>query len=368
MGACILFFGAGDVALRMAQGLLQSDNALHQSARIDRIVFAEKYPEKAKDAVEMLAACTGRRIKLHGMDGTDPRLVTDLLRSTSPDLIIQAASMIGPWQIFGIDHPVAHALSTGGIALQAPTQLPVLLNVMRCIRELDLKAPVANISMPDIAHAVLDKIGLTPDIGLGNVSILHLRARATLRKKLDYPPSEQEPPLRLIAHHHHVYGSMHANPPDDSTLAARIYVGDTFERDDSLAYAGHPFPTGPVYNVVTAASAIPVMHALLPEGRDLQFSAPAPLGLPGGYPVRIQNRKVTLDLPQGVALDEAVTFNQSISALDGLAAVDDDGTIHFTGKAQDSVRDIDPRLAEPLSIQGMKARTVLLLETVSEIR
>jgi len=367
MSECVLFFGAGDVALKIASGLLQITNDRNRSQMIERVVFAEKFPERAKDTAEMLAACSGCRIDLHGLDGTDAIAVKDILRKTSPDLIIQASSMVGPWQIFGIDHPVAHALSVGGIALQTPTQLPVLLNVMRCVRDQGISSPVANISMPDIAHAILHKLELEPDIGLGNVSILHLRARAALRAKLNYPTPEHEPELRLIGHHHHVYGVMQASPPDDPSLSARVYVGSTPERDDQLAYAGHPFPTGPVYNVITAAAALPVHEALLPGGRDLQFSAPAPSGLPGGYPVRIQGQNVSLDLPDSVSLDDAIAFNQGISALDGVQAIGDDGTLHFTDKARASVQGIDPRLAEPMAINELKERTALLLETVNMI-
>ena len=238
---------------------------------------------------------------------------------------------------------------------------------MRCIRELSIQAPVANISMPDIAHVVLDKLGLAPTIGLGNVSILHLRARAALREKLDYPLPEIEPLLRLIGHHHHVYGVMQAAPPEDPELSVRVYVGDADKRDDALAYSGHSFATGPVYNVITAASALPVIMALLPGGNDLRFSAPAPQGLPGGYPVRIRSNEVSLDLPSGVSLLDAVAFNEKISTLDGVQAIDSDGTIHFTEKTRASIADISNRLAEPLAMADLESRTALMLETVGKI-
>ena len=47
-------------------------------------------------------------------------------------------------------------------------------------------------------------------------------------------------------------------------LAARVYLGEPGERDDSLAYEGTPFAPGPLYNVITAAAALPVLTALLP--------------------------------------------------------------------------------------------------------
>ena len=364
MNACVLIFGAGDVALQIATGLAQD-------ASVRRIVFAEKYPERAMDAAEMLANCSGCQVEVIGTDGTDPVAVTRLLRAVRADLIVQAASIVGPWQIFGIDHPVAHALSAGGIALQAPVQLPVLLNVMRCVRELGLDTPVTNLSMPDIAHVILGNLGLAPTIGLGNVSILHLRARAALRAKIGYPDAgpdvHKEPLLRLVGHHHHVYGVMQATPPTDPAQSVCVYVGDTGERDDSLAYAGHPFPTGPIYNVITAAASLPVIRSMLPEGGDMRFSAPAPFGLPGGYPVHIRHGEIALDLPEGVTQEGAVAFNERISVLDGVQAIDADGTLHYTDNARNSVAHIDPRLAEPLNVNNLTERMALFLETIGKI-
>jgi len=347
--------------------LLQAQNNLSTHEPVRQITFAEKYPERAKDAVEMLAACSGFRIDLRSLDGTDADVVTGTLKESRPDLIVQAASLVEPWEIFGIDHPIAHALSAGSVALQAPTQMAVLFTVMRCVREMGLQIPVANISMPDIAHVVLGKLGLAPDIGLENISIQHLRTRAALRSKLGYSPPDNEPKLRLIGHHHHVYGVMQAASPEDPAQSVRVYVGDPGERDDPLAYTGHPFPTGPVYNVITAASALPVIKAILPGGDDLQFSAPAPQRLPGGYPVQILGGKVSLDLPSGASLDEAIAFNETMSSLDGIQAIDNDGTIHFTDKARTSIAHIDIRLAEPLNLHDLETRTALVLETVGKI-
>jgi len=49
-------------------------------------------------------------------------------------------------------------------------------------------------------------------------------------------------------------------------------------------------------NRVTAASALPVLHALLPGSDPLRWSTPSSAGLPGGYPVRIEGGAVKIDV------------------------------------------------------------------------
>jgi hypothetical protein len=113
---------------------------------------------------------------------------------------------------------------------------------------------------------------------------------------------------------------------------------------------------------IAAAAALPVLIALLPDAPPLRWSAPAPHGLPGGYPVRIDNQAVALDLPPGVTADEAIAFNQRMSSGDGVDHIDDDGTVHFTSACQEAVADIAADIAEPLPIDEIDTRAARLDE------
>jgi hypothetical protein len=221
--------------------------------------------------------------------------------------------------------------------------------------------------MPDFIHPVLAAKGLAPTVGLGNVSILHLRATAALKQRRQSPGAAGGLPVRVIGHHKQVHDVMRARPPDDPEDRVRVYLGEEGERDDGLAYEGTPFPPGPIYNVITAASALPVLGALLPGAEPRRFSAPGPRGLPGGYPVRLDRGSVTLDLPDRVDLDQAIAFNQRIGALDGVAGIGSDGAVRFTQAAEAAVRDIDPHLAEPLDPWNLADRTDRLLKVVRKM-
>jgi len=364
MAGTALFIGAGDMAMRMAGGLLTQ-------GRLDRVILTDAAPARMADPVAMLNASHDAHVELRALDGCDHHAVAALLNEIRPDLLVQAASLIGPWSIIGSDHPVIGHLSRAGIGIQLPNQLPVLMTVMRAVRDLGLTCPVANISAPDVTHPVLAGMGLEPTIGLGNVSMAMLRARSAMRARNEATglASGATPPLlRLIGHHSNVYGVMQASAPADPALSVRVFVGEAGERDDALAYEGDPFRPGPIYNVITGAAALPVLSALLPDGRPTRLSAPAPFGLPGGYPLVVGPESIAFDLPDGVDRDAAIAINTLLAHQDGIAAIEADGVVHFTPEARGHAALVDPRLAEPLDPRDLAARTRLLLDIVAGAR
>ncbi|MDG2479707.1 MAG: hypothetical protein P8Q36_02405, partial [Alphaproteobacteria bacterium] len=347
------------VAMKMVQGLL------HQE-RLDRLVLTNIRTDRLRDHADMLASAHGIPIDLIELDGCNHRDVTRVLRDANPDLVLQAASLFGPWAVIGSDHPVIRHLSASGIGIQLPNQLPVLTTVMRAIRDLGLTCPVANISAPDVTHPVLATQDLAPTVGLGNVSMHLLRARAAWRARQEASGDaiSDAPLLRLIGHHCHVYGVMQASYPDNPDESTRVFLGENGERDDLLAYEGRPFPAGSIYNVITAISTLPVLSALLPDGPATRYSTPAPFGLPGGYPLHIEAGRIAFDLPPRVSEADAVAFNRAMGKIDGIEAIDADGTTHFTAAACAHAARVDPRLAEPINPNDLEERTRLLLEVV----
>lgn len=358
MGAKVLFIGAGDVGLRMANGLLAK-------TQLDRLVLSDRNAEAVAPRAAMLGACHGARVDFEEIDGLDRRALEALLRRVDPDLVVQCASLISPWAIIGNPHPVAQTLSKAGIALQIPAQLPILMNVMQAVRQVGLEAPVANMTMPDILHPLLDALGLAPTIGLGNVSIHHLRVRHRLVERGDHDAGEI---LRILGHHCQVYDVMQARQPAAEADRVRVFLGEEGRRADHLAYEGVPFPAGPIYNEITAAAALPVLMALLPGATRLRYSAPAPLGLPGGYPVVVDRGDVKLDLPPGLTRDDAIAFNFDQGRRDGVEKIEPDGTLRLTEAVQEAVAELNPALAAPIEPSNLAGRTRKLLDIIAEIK
>jgi hypothetical protein len=359
MTAHVLIIGAGDAGLKMAAGLVQS-------GRLSRLTLAGLSQGRGPAAAGLLASLGECPVAFVELDGTRQGDVEALLRRERPDLLVQSASLVSPWLAVGRQDRVARALAAAGLGVQLPAQLPVLTAVMQAVRTVDFAGPVANLSLPDVTHPVLHGRGLAPTIGLGNVSMQWLRVRSALKARAAQAGAPADVPLiRLVGHHKQVYGVMTAEPPADPELRVRVYLGEAGTRDDDLAYQGYPLPASVDYNVVTAAAALPVLLALLPGAKPLRFSAPAPQGLPGGYPVRIANGDVALDLPPGADLDEIVAFHRRIGRGDGVERIAEDGTVTFTEAAKEALAGVEPALTEPLAPADVTARYELLARCLS---
>jgi hypothetical protein len=343
----VLVIGAGDLGERLT-------SALAASAAVDRVVLAGRALAKVHAIAGTVSIASGARVESAVLDASRQDDVAQLLAAIRPDLVLQCASMRSPWALAGREDAAARRILGAGFALRLPFQLPVVLAVMRAARDAGYTGPVANLSYPDVTGPVLRAAGLAPTVGLGNVGMVLLRARAALRAGGELPL------VRVLGHHAQLPGSMGAVEPADADDRCRVYVGDDGARDDGLAYRGPALPMGMRLNAITAASALPVLEALLPDAAPLRWSTPAPGGLHGGYPVRIAAGSVSLDLPPGVSEEDAIAYNARVGRGDGIERIDDDGTVHFTDACRLAVADLEPELAAPLALGDVPARAALL--------
>ncbi|USX53516.1 saccharopine dehydrogenase NADP-binding domain-containing protein [Lentzea sp. HUAS12] len=342
----VLVIGMGNMGERLAYRLAEG-------GRVARLVLAGRSAEATGAIAGTAASISGHVVEPVVLDATRQDDIADLLARTRPDLVVQCAAVRGPWTLAGREDAVASAVVRAGLALRLPYQLPVPLAVMRAARDADYAGPVANLSFPDVTGPVLARLGLAPTLGLGNAAMIQLRVRAALRATR--PDAGQER-IRVVAHHSQLVGAMASREPDDPADRCRVFLGEDGRREDGLAYQAPPIAPSQRYNEVTAAATIPVLHALLPGAAPLRWSTAAPGGLPGGYPVLIDNGAVTLDLPPGADRDESIAFNEEQARGDGVERVDSDGTVHFTAEVRDAVADFDPGIADPLPVADLEQR------------
>ncbi|HEY0719442.1 MAG TPA: KR domain-containing protein [Streptosporangiaceae bacterium] len=341
----VLIIGAGDLGERFAAGLAAA-------GQVRRLVLVSR--SGAAEAAATIASSHDCVVESVAGDARRPGEVAKLIFETDPDLIVVSASSRGPFALADRDDEAARAITAAGFALRLPYNLPVPLAVMQATVDTGYQGPVANVSFPDVTGPVLARLGLAPTVGLGNAAMILLRARSVLRAA---GPEAELPLLRVLAHHAQLGAVRQSRRPDDPAARARVYVGDDGVPDDALAYQAPPLAPSPVRsNFAAAASSIPVLHALLPGAGPLRWSTPSPHGLPGGYPVLIDQGEVSLDLPPGVTEDQAVRFNEQQALADGVERIDEDGTVHFTEAARETVAAIDPGLADPLEISALAAR------------
>ncbi|MGW4378910.1 saccharopine dehydrogenase NADP-binding domain-containing protein [Kitasatospora sp. NPDC004531] len=346
----VLVIGMGDMGARLAYRLAEG-------GRVRRLVLAGRSAETVAAVAGTAASISDCLVEPVTLDATRPDDIAELLTRTRPDLVVQCAAVRGPWALAGREDAAASAVLGGGLALQLPYQLPAVLAVMRATRQAGWTGPVANLSFPDVTGPVLAGLGLAPTLGLGNAAMIDLRCRAALRAAR---PDAEAPRIRVVGHHSQLLDVMLSREPADPADRCMVFLGEDGRRADELAYQAPPIPRSRRYNEVTAAAVIPALHALLPGAAPLRCSTAAPGGLPGGYPVRIEQGAVTLDLPPGTDRAAAIAFNEKHARGDGVERIDDDGTVHFSEQARKSVADIDPGLAEPLPVAELEQRAARL--------
>jgi hypothetical protein len=82
--------------------------------------------------------------------------------------------------------------------------------------------------------------------------------------------------------------------------------------------------------------------------------------LPGGYPVRLAGGRLELDLPRGLGREEAIAWNASFEAQNGLV-VSADGKVTFTGILGGRIAGYAPELREGFDVHDLEAVCETLL-------
>jgi len=358
----IMIFGVGDVGTRIAEALLNRGN-------VRELILVDLPGKVGEASAEMLSSCYLVPIIFKGINALDPAEVEQVVKRYQPDLIVQTASLRSPFAVMMADHPVAHALHKAGMAVQFGYQFPLVHSIMQGVRTVAPDTPVANVSYPDLAHSILNSHGLAPTAGLANTGIIQMRIETNLlREKL---PNKSDainvPQVRVIGGHAHVYGVLFGEKPKNGKDEPWVYLGDSAQRADDILYSGANLLHCPNLNMLTCAASLPVLEALLPNGADCFTSMPGPLGMLGGYPVKISQAKIELDMPENISLSDAQSMNIDSMRIDGIESVECDGTIHYTEAAQQAMAEIEPRLTTPYNPITDKDRTSILLNLVDSI-
>jgi hypothetical protein len=208
--------------------------------------------------------------------------------------------------------------SPGGVPYG--TWLPLQLTLVRDLMRARPKARVVCLPYPDGVGPALAPLGLAPDIGAGNVG--ETAPKLALLSGTD---------VRLVMHHavqryaFPDFAFLGDGDDEEPPWVAQI-SGVSEERVRELFHARWPLPTGTVSHDLTAASTAQVVEALLSD-EPQRVHAPAPHGLPGGYPLLVSRDRIEVDWPDE---REAVAINERAARWDGLERVEPDGTLVFT--------------------------------------
>ncbi len=273
------------------------------------------------------------------LDLNDKEAVAEIVQREKPDIILSTATMQTWWLPDLLPPEQAAIIKSAGFGVWLPVHLTLTLKLMEALREANYRGITLTAPFPDVVNCVLSHLDLAPTCGVGNLDEIVPKVRLLAAERLRAPLNAVR--VLLVAHHALepvVFGEPTGEVPP---YFLRVEYGgqDVTENihADELLLAPYPLPPGPVTHFLTAGSTVRLMRALLSEEGAL-LHAPAPNGLPGGYPV-IASREGVQPAPiEGLALAEAIVINERSHRFDGIERIEADGTVVFCPEAAEVLR------------------------------
>ncbi|NET27067.1 hypothetical protein [Okeania sp. SIO1I7] len=274
--------------------------------------------------------------------------LSDKLATYSPRLILQTASLQSPWEFTASQSAWCSLIKEGGFGITLPLQAALVAQVASLIkRTMPTDSILVNVCYPDAVNPLLSYLGLPIVCGAGNVGIISTLLQSLLNL-------DKTRHFQVIAHHSHVI-NLAESPEDRLTELEGLRIwsdGQQFHQIDTLLSPIQSIKGEQINQIVGCLSA-EVVLALLGSS-PVHTHVPGPNGLPGGYPVVVQEGKVELALPQGCTIAEAIELNRRAAIKDGVEAIDTEGFIRWNQRAFQAIKQYAPSLAEGFRAEDLQ--------------
>ena len=334
----VLLVGLGNVGTHILEFLVRDPNCPELLIGD----FNEKNELKVNNAL-IGAAVKGLypNVTFKKMDLTDVIQTTEIINQFKPDVIIQGAVMHTWHLIRKLPEEVYAKISAATLGAWLPAQIALAYHLMLALKDSDVNAHVVNTSLSCLVNPALASVGLPPTIGIGNVELMQPAVKIMVSRLLNESPTDIE--VYLVAHHNWWVYPREAGYKK-SPFIMKVYlkgkdISNKFDLEKLLYDAIKLYPEGIDFTTVSATSAIENMYALLGDEIVTKHS-PGPLGLPGGYPIKISKKGVEVYLPEGVTIEEAIAVNIASQKNDGIEEIRKGGTIVFSDIAHEIMKEM----------------------------
>jgi hypothetical protein len=281
-----------------------------------------------------------KRFEHHIRDLTDTTGVARLIREVSPDVVVHSATVQSPRRLMQarVDPGVRARLRAATFGLWLPWHLLPATLLTRAIESAGVDPPVVNAAFPDVVNpAIWARFGRGPVAGAGNVEVAAAQVERFLIDTLDAERADLV--VRLVGSH-----ALLAHGPD-AGVPHRLQIllgGDDVTADHALGeMLAWPEPIDwskvDVFSLF-GASAVKNALALVGESTVVTHMS-APNGLPGGYPVEIDEGRIMLDLPDTLTESDAAALNTDAAAWDGIAEIGPDG-VRYTAESAAAMEEL----------------------------
>lgn len=323
---------------------------LLQSRRGYFLIVGTRTPERTMHRVNlarytaMNLGCEETTVSVLPVDLMKVDQTADRLVRLNPDVIFNATTLHSWWVITKLPAEAYKRLDMARGGVWTPMHQVLTRRLMKAVRLADSRATVVNASYPDVVNASLAAEGLAPAVGIGNIANAVPGLRLAAAHMLKRSPAAID--VRFFAHHYLSYRMPSTGCTDGAPYHLTIYADGkevpqselAHDRLFSLVAGRFRRIKGLAGQSVTASSATAMLHAVA-AGAGQVVHGPGPLGLVGGYPVRLTKSGPLIDLPCGLTLEEAIEINRQCQRYDGIDSVDDDGTVRITEASSEIMRE-----------------------------
>src|SRR2546430_2404538 len=298
------------------------------------------------------AALSGSPVRCRSVPSrlANPLELSRVLAATRPDIVLLAASRHSPGEPVRAGSTWSRLLERAGFGLTAPLHALLAVTAAEVVAQIG-RPRLLVASFPDAVNPMLVALGLPVFAGVGNAALL----TASLGPALEATP---ETGARMPA------PRVHRAPPHSPDHEARAWVDGSPVPDVSSALAGQRATEDCELNLIAGHSAALLIRDLL-AGTQVHTNLPGPLGLPGGYPVRI-NGDIQLDLPPDVSQESAVEFNRAAARRDGVDVAGD--PVHFSDRVLGALDPYLPGLARGFPVDALSTVAGQLLDLRAKLR
>ena len=340
MACDIIISGSGAFAARIAFDIAATARARVSVIIASRNKISLDWIVTAANARAKIFHSQAKFISCH-LDLLQPDAASQLLVQYEPRIFVQAASVQTSSIIAKTGDAWSALVREGGLSATALAQSAISLRVARAITGSGRPCHFINCSFPDVVNEIIAAEGHSVLCGLGNVGILS----SVFAGILDIDQSR----IRVLAHYQNL-AAFRQLPNERYGRAPRVWI-DNQEITNVFDYFHNVKLTPEPVIDISGATGVPLILALS-QGHDWSGHLPGPNGLPGGYPVRLKNTKIELDLPAGMSPDEAIQWNRQYELENGLI-VDQQKRVHFTGLLQSSFKDNGLDFSDGFSISDI---------------
>lgn len=351
MSSCdILISGTGSFAARIT-----FDIAAVAAEPVEVIIAGRNRSrlDWLRTAANARAAMFGSKARFtaHAIDLLAPDASDTLLAATNPRIVVQAASIQTSQVIAQSGNAWTRLVAEGGLSATAVFQALISSRIAAAITRRGVPVTLVNCSFPDVVNGIIVALGHAVSCGMGNVAILS----NVFAGSAAMSPSAE---IKVLAHYQNL-AAWRRRPDERSGRAPRVWLNGDEVEDVYGRFADIQLTPEPVIEI-SGASGVPMLLALA-AGRPWSGHVPGPNGLPGGYPVRLTDGALELDLPNGVTEAEAIAWNLSFEAENGLV-VSPEGNAGFTGILRERLAEHVPALRNGFAVRELEAICAELLQ------